>query len=114
MAVKEFEIKGYWVQLYDSRGQLSPYCAEITCYGLDRRNQRFTIHFYAQGSTPPANTSVIEENKIHGHLVVPSEQYAWYLDLLRNTGPIYAKVYDLNPSNNFIYTKEIPTILGDC
>lgn len=37
-----------------------------------------------------------------GTMFLPSEQYPWYVDLLRNEKPIFGYVYDDEPERNKI------------
>ena len=43
-------------------------------------------------------------DKIEATLFVPEAQYVWYLDLLRNEGPVCATVNSLTPELNCLYT----------
>lgn len=92
MAEKSFEIKSYGVYL-GSRG--TGY-NNIMCWGAEP-DHNFTIFFVSDISSAPHNKGFIEPNKVVGHIYVPERQYAWYLDLLRNEGPVYAVVNDERP-----------------
>jgi hypothetical protein len=92
MAEKSFEVIGYRVDL----GHRGTPLNSITCWGAEA-DHRFTIFFASDISSAPRNQGIIEPNKVIGHIYVPERQYAWYLDLLRNEGPIYAMVDDQRP-----------------
>lgn len=75
-------------------------CATIVCRGtvphgpMGTMKCRFTVHFLPTGITVPPNGAVTAgpnmQGEYTGDLYVPVEQYAWYLDMLRNEGPLWA------------------------
>lgn len=92
MASASFEITTYVVQL-GHRGIPFNF---IKCYG-EQPDHTFMIQFVDDITTAPQNTGLISGDKVSGSIYVPERQYAWYLDLLRNEGPIFAVVDDQNP-----------------
>lgn len=109
MATKSFEVKKYYVFIRAKMG--GGRCATIECIGSHAFESMY-INFYPHNS-PPQNVSIIETKKTIGHIQEPTEQYAWYLDLLRNEGPIYARVDDSNPHFNSLSTSSEPVGEGE-
>ena len=109
MAYKFFEVIKYHVTLGTETG--GGYSAAINCIGSHPNEHMFIL--FSSHNSLPQNSSIIEANKIIGHMYVPSQQYAWYLDLLRNEGPIYATVNDSNPNGNILATASEPVGEGE-
>lgn len=88
-----------------SRGET----AIIRCIGEKRTPFKVVpaaldIVFMPAAIALPTNTASISMDKIEATLFVPETQYVWYLDLLRNEGPICATVNSLTPELNCLYT----------
>ncbi|MFX0203068.1 MAG: hypothetical protein ACFFCW_43750 [Candidatus Hodarchaeota archaeon] len=108
---KRFDIKNYKVTLFRelSQGQ----SAIISCYGSQPIKEAFTIFFYPSEVDRPENSTLMNGDEIKGRIHIRAEQYAWYLDLLRNEGPVYAFVSDTIPNSNQITTDLEPVGEGD-
>jgi len=86
MASRSFEVKGYEVDMGNKliltvQGAALPCQALITCRGS--QNEQFDIFVVADSQTRP-NASEFTTQKVTGRMFIPLDQFAWYLDLLRN------------------------------
>jgi hypothetical protein len=115
-----FEIKQYRVSLGRKVGGLelvasgTGRCAVIECFGSVVTYEKYIrISFWPAGVELPANVSVINGSKVKAEMNAPAEQYAWYLDLLRNEAPIFAVVTDIDPKQNTLSTTSEPVGEGE-
>lgn len=96
-----FEIKTYEVFLarqLEHGG--TKFYALIVC--RSDAGHELALHFLTPDSPTPANTFDPQSHVANAYL--PAEQYTWYLDLLRNERPVYAKVDSDNPLANRLTT----------
>jgi hypothetical protein len=107
MSMPSFEVTSYKVQL--SRKIGVGLAAQIQCMGDD--NQSLFISFMPSDEALPNNFSDVELKT--GAIFRPSSEYAWYLDLLRNEGPIYAHLIPEDPDGNSLSTWFEPIGTGD-
>jgi hypothetical protein len=107
MSYKLFEIKRYQVylgpSLYTSADAQSGkrFAALIMCFGAS--NESVDIFFPAEDSAPFSSTTSLDPPR--GTIAAPKEQYAWYLDLLRNEAPVYA-IIESDPQLNRLKCNE--------
>lgn len=59
------------------------YCASILCHGGE---YRYALIFLLEGSPNPGERFSSDDKIAYSYL--PSERYPWYVDLLRNEGPL--------------------------
>jgi len=103
MASRTFQILGYDIYLGSKmlpniKGQSVPVQAYIKCDG--KSGEQFDIFFINQkrplqqddSDNYPNITRI--DNNTWGLMFVPTEQYAWYVDLLRNEDPVWVTLDD--------------------
>jgi hypothetical protein len=102
MATKTFEIARYTISLggqqlltYDNRA-ITVYSI-IQCEGVD--GQEFDILITPDWASLPPYTEISSNNTV-GKIVASPERYAWFVDLIRNEGPIIAVIDNSTPMNN--------------
>jgi len=106
MARKRFEVKEYRVFLGTKLGVGR--CAQIDCIGSDETSELLYLMFWPKNIPVPQNRSIINQSRVVGHMNLPSKQYPWYVDLLRNEAPIWAMIDDTDPESNTISTTSEP------
>jgi len=86
--------------------------AYVKCYG--KKTEQFDIYFVNERRpTQPVdsddypNVTRIVDNEVSGLMIVPSEQYAWYVDLLRNEEPVWASLDDKAQRNRLYCAGEL-------
>ena len=106
---RTFEIKTYEVHLARVIKSLTGSAtAVIVCKG--GAGERFDLYFSVTSSTVPNNTSDLQMP--FGTSWLTPEQYARYLDLLRNESPVYATISE-NPEHNTVTTGAEPVGSGE-
>jgi len=109
MAMKIFDVKYYIVSL-KRKGSMGE-CASIDCWGEGDPPQRLYLYFMPSDTPLPANSSPIAATgEIEGFIYQPAERYAWYLDLLRNAGPLRARVDGDDPNRNCLMNLEMKPV----
>lgn len=111
MATTTFEVTTYDVELA-RRADLGVDCrayAIITCHGSEGKT--LILYFVYPDSLMPENHYDPSEGV--GSSYLPAEQYAWYLDLLRNEKPIFARMHSEKPYWNKIFTGAEPVGEGE-
>ena len=108
MAFHLFEVKWYFISL--KRKGLHGECASIDCWGEGEPQKKLRIYFMSTDNPLPANGSQITANLIDGVIYQPAERYAWYLDLLRNEGPLQARVDGDDPNRNCLMTYDMESV----
>lgn len=101
MASRSFEVKGYEVNL-GNKLILTAQSAAVPCQALIQcrggNNESFDIFVVSDSQNRP-NTSEITAQRVVGRMFIPADQFAWYLDLLRNE-KVSAHVDDSTPLLN--------------
>jgi hypothetical protein len=111
MPTTTFEISSYDVELArqpESQGG-HRFCAVITCHGSN--GQTLMLYFVQPGSPMPENQ--YDPSSGIGSSYLPAEQYSWYLDILRNERPVYARMHSAEPNWNKIFTGAEPVGEGE-
>lgn len=117
MTILRFEVTVYQVCLvagYDTYSQPqggTPYttCGRITCTG--EQGETLAIFLVADGSAVPENWFDPEQQ--WGRIFVPAPRYAWFLDILRNEGPVYAYMNTDLPQADGLITGAEPVGIDD-
>jgi hypothetical protein len=91
MPRKTFEVKIYKARLARELGTqagkfLFPAC--IRCEGAG--DEKLFVYFYKPGASVPANYS--NSAATLGTTWVPDYHYPWYIDMLRNEKPVFARI----------------------
>lgn len=96
MTAYRFEVKSYVVRL-NSRGALAELLvggAYIRCWGNRDKTagllELMEIEFLPAEDALPENVYEITGQRAYARLHLPYHNYPWYLDLLRNEGPVWA------------------------
>lgn len=104
MAIYTFKIDSY--ALRGARrmsgmlqGEQLVWRAHIDVYG---GGYNMTLYFVDDINNAPDNY-YYEPGK-RGIVILPLEQYSWYVDMLRNESPVYAKIYTNAPNGISLYT----------
>jgi hypothetical protein len=108
MTALSFEVITYDIRLARRRdkhvpGNLVRYNASITCHGSA---YTLTIYFLDEQSFVPNNA--FDPGQKRGTSYLPTSQYQWYVDLLRNEKPVYCFLDSSYPLQNGIYTGAEP------
>ena len=107
-AVKTYPIQTYEVYLGRAlKAGPRVFQAIIGCRG--HQGDTLGLYFAATGTPLPANTSSADATAAAVYL--PAEQFTWYVDLLRNEGPVRAYVNTQDPAANHLYSGPEP--VGD-
>jgi len=109
MTMQSFEVSSYDIRLARrldtyAQGSLVRYNASITCRGS---GYTLTIYFLDEEQNLVPNNAYFPDSK-RGTSYLPTSQYQWYVDLLRNEKPIYGFLYRSYPLQNGIYTGAEP------
>jgi hypothetical protein len=116
VACHQFDICYYFAFLHrdaDREGASHIPAARILCKGYCReRIEVFEIRFWMDMNDAGENVSVVTPERLFGTLQVPAEQYPWYIDLLRNEKPVWARVFD-EPALNALTTLTEPVGEGE-
>lgn len=105
MTVKTLEISSYRIGLAQEmrRGVNIRFSAWIVC---DAGDHTYVVYFLRPDSKKWDDRYRPDRKLAMSFL--PEEQYPWYVDLLRNEKPLYARM-DSDPSgSNYIYSKLEP------
>lgn len=106
MASKTFELSSYEITLLGQKlltyeNQAIPVNAIISCKG--KNGETFDILVTNQWESLPPY-SKITDTQVIGKIIVSPARYTWFVDLIRNEGPIYATVDNSSPMNNRLFT----------
>ncbi len=106
MAVKTFEISSYRVGLSQERSGRGgiKYSAWIVCEG----DGHVYVIYFLRPDSRKWDDRYWPDRKV-AMSFLPEEQYPWYIDLLRNEKPIFARL-DSDPKGaNYVYSGSEPT-----
>jgi hypothetical protein len=105
MATQTFTVQTYEVTLGRRMTYLGGhYQAIILCRG---GGYRMAIYFEASDSPDVDNIANLSAK--WATIVVPGDQFMWYLSVLQNEKPVYAYMNEGNPAANRLYTGKEPT-----
>jgi hypothetical protein len=111
MATATFEISTYDIELgrqleleADSR-----FYAIITCHGAG--GEQLVLHFLRPDSPVPENC--YDPSTGMGSSYLPADQLSWYVDILRNEGPVFARMDSERPLWNKLFTGAEPVGEGE-
>jgi hypothetical protein len=102
-----FKVTSYEVELGRNIG--AGLVARIFCKG--EGDHSISVLFKAPGDM--LSNNYVDPGGKKGTIVRLSAEYAWYLDLLRNEGPIYGHIAVEDPSLNSLSTREEPVSEGE-
>ena len=111
MATTTFEISSYDVELarrLDLEAETAC-CAMITCHGAD--GKALVLCFVHPDS--PVRENEYDPGSGVGSSYLPAEQYGWYLDILRNEKPVFARMHSEKPQWNKVFTGAEPVGEGE-
>ena len=113
MAIASFEVTTYDVRLarqLDTHvdGNLVRFHSVISC-----RGSGFTLAIYFLTDLSYVPNNAYDPTAKRGTMYMPSDQYEWYIDLLRNERPIYCFLNSSYPLFNGIYTGAEPVGEGE-
>ena len=97
-------LKG-WFQIESYKVCLMRSSSIIICESASP-TRRLCIYFYHSGETIPDN--YCNSKQTFGEIYARSEEYSWYIDILRNEKPVYAYIDNVKPSLNQITTGPEP------
>ena len=113
MPVNTFPIDNYKVILAREvriHGDLHAQAA-VKCYHVDPNLGRLEIYFLPTGISLPPNQANADATR--GTIFAPLEHFPWYIDLLRNEAPIYARISSSQPFTNTLETGFEPAGEGE-
>ena len=116
VSTSSFEIKTYRIWLW--KGIKSPWGDDLVptfpaiIYSAGEPNQILNIIFCSGYEVLPANIVNIIDSNILASLYIPSEQFQWYIDTLRNEKPVYALIFE-EPEAIIVSTSEEPVGEGE-
>lgn len=116
-----FKIRDYRVYLgrnikaelpeFASKRKTVRFYAQIICTSEEKPHYYYSLYFLRPDSQEISNYFYPEQRV--GASFLPSEQYSWYLDLLRNEEPVYGHLNSVRPSENGISTSQEPVGEGE-
>ncbi len=111
MATTTFEISSYDVEMARQLelGATYKFSAIITCHGADEK--KLILYFMHEDSPVPEND--YDPARGIGRSYLPAEQYGWYLDILRNEKPVFARMHSEKPQWNMVFTGAEPVGEGE-
>ena len=113
MAAIAFEISSYALRgarrmSGSLQGQQLVWRSHIDVYGGD---YNMTLYFVDDIDSAPDNVYYAPGKR--GIMILPVTQYNWYVDMLRNESPVFAKIYTHAPNAISLYTGLEPTGEGE-
>ena len=111
MAATTFEVLSYDVEL-TRETEIEPgvrCCAIVTCHGP--AGQQMVLYFVQPGDAVPDNC--YDPARGVGSSFLPAEQYLWYVDILRNEKPVFARMHSERPGWNKLFTGAEPVGEGE-
>jgi hypothetical protein len=111
MATTTFEVTAYDVELA-RQADLQTACrayAIISCHGTDGKT--LILCFLHPDSPVPDNH--YDPSRGIGSSYLPAVQYPWYLDILRNEKPVFARMHSEKPHWNKVFTGAEPVGEGE-
>lgn len=107
MARKTFEIKEYQARLareFTKQAGRYKFYGCIKCFGVD--GERLYVYFVRPGAGIPDN--YCNSSVTLGTTWVPDYHYPWYIDMLRNEKPVFARICSDHLNWNGIMTGAEP------
>ena len=111
MAYHAIEIKHYIIDLPSSGGSTGGPAAIIQC--VPKLEDECVLSIYFESGPLPANIYNEEGSRPYARMHRPVTEYAWYLDLLRNEGPIFFLLDTDYPTLHILRTTREPVGEGE-
>jgi len=100
MATVTFEIKTYQIK---TARELTAGAQKFRAYILCLGDEYHTVVYVLDDTSPVPDNSFLPAAK-RGTIFVPTWQYEWFVDLLRNEKPVYCYLNSDTPKWNSLYT----------
>lgn len=119
MATRTFRLRRYWAFLgsklliNSSMGANEAVPAQALIHCIGESGESLAI-FFLNPDRQVANTnsdqwpnrSEISSTHVRAEVFAPTDQYSWYLDILRNEDPVFGHIDDSTPHLNRLFCHE--------